>query len=60
MINLETLYEISVRHTKSMGTLITDETKRINMGCCHIWGHARTIYRRLLSIETRIWTAYIF
>ena len=38
MINLETLYEISVRHTKSMGTLITDETERINMGCCHFGG----------------------
>ena len=38
MINLETLYEISLRHTKSMGTLITDEMERMNREYCHFGG----------------------
>ena len=38
MINLETLYEISKRHTKSMGTLITDEMERMNKESCHFGG----------------------
>lgn len=38
MIDLETLYEISIRHTKSMGTTITDEIERANKECLHFGG----------------------
>lgn len=38
MINLETLYEISLRHTKSRGTLITDEMGWMNKETCHFGG----------------------
>lgn len=38
MIDLEILYEISLRHTKYMGTLITDKMERMNKEYCHFGG----------------------
>ena len=38
MIDLATLYEISLRHSKSMGTVITDELERLNKECLHFGG----------------------
>ena len=38
MIDLETLYEISLRHTKSMGTTVTDDRERSNMECMSFGG----------------------
>ena len=38
MIDFETLYEISLRHSKSMGTTVTDKIERSNMECLYFGG----------------------
>ena len=38
MIDLATLYEISLRHSKSMGTVITDKLERSNKECLYFGG----------------------